>query len=215
FNASVCSFSMANNLFYFHYYWDSNLNKVLLSSFAIYHYSFLYFIHPDWEAFNKNLVKALDGDIVIDTVDTGTGTRNVFLSDFLSEVSFVINGQNTIEAARNSFTADKSRWKFQFDLSEYILDRDYDYLTDTYEYFGYDRYEETFELEFSKGGILSKMSTGTIYTITKENIRTSYETQLSMKVGDSTTATINFSVLPVIIVLILLPIILPFKRKKN
>ena len=215
FNASYVSYYLASGFFYFYYYWDSNLNRILLSSFNIYAFDLVPFVHPDWKAFNENLMTVLDGDRIIDTVNTGTVIEYISFSDFISEVSFNINGHTTINESRNSFTADKSRWRFEFDLSNYILDRDYNSYLDIYEYFEYNRYELIYELEYTKGEILSKLSTSKIYSITKKNIRYASEIMYSIKVGDSGTASINYSFVSAIIVLILLPVLLPFKRKKN
>jgi hypothetical protein len=215
FNASYVSNYLAYNLFYFNYYWDSQSSSIIPTSFDMYVYYIVPFIEPNWEVFNKNLKETLNGSNVIDSVNTGTIIEDIYMEDFLNDVSFVINGENTVEEARNSFTGGKSKWKFVFDLSGYIIDRDYNSLLDIYEYFDFSKYEVIFELEYSGGGILEKMSHSRITMITKNNIRYTYEESFSMIAGETGTATMDYNLLSLLLVFVLLPTLIVIKRKRR
>jgi hypothetical protein len=215
FNASLVAYEIANNLFYFYYYWDDNLNKAQLLNFNMISYFFTIFIEPDWKAFNEGLKVVLDGNRVIDIVDTGTTFQEIYMDDFLPEISFNINGESTIAEARNSFTQEKSRWRFEFDLSDLIVDRDYNSELGRYEYFQYNRYELIYEQEYTKAGILSKIKESKITSITKDNIRETYEEMYSIETGETGTATIDYEFFSVVLVLVLLPLALVLKRKRK
>ena len=215
FDPNIISIDLADDLFYFYYYWDSNLNKVQLSSFNMYGFALLPFVHPNWTIFNENLKVVLKSDRIISAVNTGYTIEYIYMSDFLSEVSFVINGKSTIAEANDSFTPDKSKWRFEFELSNYIIDRDYNHQLDIYEYWEYDEYKVILEIDYASDGVLSKISYSKIYQITKDNERYRYEDTYSMMADDTGTKSINYNLVSVLLVLFLLPTILPFRRKKK
>ncbi|NPD87721.1 MAG: hypothetical protein HGN29_03300 [Asgard group archaeon] len=216
FDADYISNELASSLFDFYYYWDYNFNRAILTSFSIGLYGFLpNFLEPDWTTFNENFVTIIDENQTIAAIDTGYEIQYIYLSDFLEKVSFLINGKENLIEAKNSFTSDTSKWIFVFEVSEYILDRDYNYDEDIYEYFEYDKYEVKFELEYTKGGILTEMRISSYSSITKDNVKHIYEEYYSFVEGDKGTSSISYNLLSALVVLVLLPVLLHFKRKKN
>jgi hypothetical protein len=215
FNADYVSSDLASSLFYFYYIWDYNFNRELLQSFNMYLGDFYPIVNPDWDVFNTNFNATLDGDRVIAAIDTGYVLEYIYFSDFISEVSFLINGESTIAGARSSFTPARSSWKFSFDLKDYILRREYNYDDDIFEYYEYDNYDVIFELEYTKGGVLKKILSSEAYSITRDNVKLSYEEFYSIYSEDEGTASISYDLIPTMIVLILLPTLFLYKRKRR
>ena len=216
FNATNSGIELADDLFYFYYYWSHNLNRAILTHFDFGFYSYIPFIlEPNWAIFNEKFVEVLDENQTIAAIDTGYEIQYILLSDFLEKVTFNINGKDNLVEAKNSFTSDTSKWTFVFELSDYILYSDYDYVEDIHVYFEYDKYEVKCEIEYTKGGILSKMSITKSTSITRDNVRYINEEYYSIVSGDKRTASISYNLLSALIVLVLLPMLLPIRKKRK
>ena len=215
FSALNVSNQLVEDTFYFWFYWDYNFNRAILISFDMDIIDFSPFIEPDWDTFNNNFKTIIAGGRVIASIDTGYEIQHVFLIDFLNAVYFNINGKENINEARDSFTAETTRWTFKFDASPYILYPIYNYDEDLYEYFDYDTYNVTYELEYTQDGILSRLAKSKITSIKRDNVRINSEEYYAIEIAEEETETTLYSIFSAVIVLAIIPIFLFVKRKKK
>ncbi len=207
----------AEDIFSFNYYWDYNFNRYLLTSFSINLYNIVPFLEPDWENFNRYFVESVDQSRIITSIDTGYEIVDIEFNDFLESItSYEIMGESNISDAQEEFRSTTTRWSFEFDLTDYILDVDYDYEDQTWHYISYDKYVLSATLEYSNGGTLEKGTVSKESIITLDNITTTYVQNFAIARGGLDALETDFSFVAIIAGLAILQVtVVVLKRRKK
>ncbi|MHA1244814.1 MAG: hypothetical protein ACTSP7_09625, partial [Candidatus Heimdallarchaeota archaeon] len=150
--------SNLNILLSANYQYDQGRNQTVLFNNGI-HLDTYFFIEANWTTFNNHLDTLLNSSTIIDTVNDpySSTVYNITFGDFLADCkSYSINGQNSLSAAKQTFTSSNTELSLTFDNGGVRHWRIWNGTAGYYNYFAYD--ESTLEnnLKFNSGGILQE-----------------------------------------------------------
>jgi hypothetical protein len=207
----------AEDIFSFNYYWDYNFNRHILTSFSINLYGIIPFLEPDWVNFNKYFVESVNQSRIITSINTGYEIVDIEFNDFLESItSYEIMGESNISDAQEAFKSTTTKWSFEFDLTDYILDTNYDFEDQTWEYFSYDKYVLSATLEYSNGGTLEKGTFSKESIITLDNITTTNVHNFAIVRGGLAALETDFSFVAIVAGLAILQVtVIVLKRRKR
>ncbi|MBK5113531.1 MAG: hypothetical protein KGD59_11220 [Candidatus Heimdallarchaeota archaeon] len=139
------------------YEWDYGTNSTKFVAFGISLSTWL-LIEPDWAKLNTAFIDVFNESEIVETVADPYQPiiYNITLGDFLSSISYTFMGKNNLADAKSRMKSDTTEWSFVFDLSNVICE---DILNGT---LGYDEYYPspkailTYEMSYSKGGVLQR-----------------------------------------------------------
>ncbi|HUT80317.1 MAG TPA: hypothetical protein VMZ29_03865 [Candidatus Bathyarchaeia archaeon] len=182
------------------YDWDYNHNQTVLSDLD-FTLPLWYFIEPDWISFNTKFADALNATEIIATVADPYQPliHNITFSDFLTSLpTYSIMSKNTLSDAKTRFHNDTTKWFFSFDLSNIVKESIFNLTSLHNDYYPYEQFIFTFELEYEDGGILKNYLVDVSSTITINNITTTVQEYTHIVSGGLKALTANFAYLTII-----------------
>ncbi|NHJ48579.1 MAG: hypothetical protein FK733_12410 [Asgard group archaeon] len=183
-----------DNLFNFisvDYVWDYANNVSVCTSFST-SLGYFYLLEPDWALINEAYIDMLNGSVVIDTLADPYDPiiYNYTLADVLGDIKVNIMGKGTLARGLNQFTSAKTKWTFEFDLSNYIMDSYWNGSMTLYR--PYTTYIETWTIEYENGGILKDFRYTFDMELTDEDTTTNVFVDSRRALGGMKAATADF-----------------------
>ncbi|MFW9924045.1 MAG: hypothetical protein ACFFDW_12235, partial [Candidatus Thorarchaeota archaeon] len=155
-----------------------------------------FLIQPDWEAINEGFVDLFNKSSIVDLVNDFYEpiVYNMTLGDFYSNLtSFKIMGKTNFERGLEAFST-IHKWSFNMDLSNIISTSVYNSTAGYNNYYPFEKYIYTLEIEYSEGGILQSYNRLIETKITLNDFTTEGTYILEFKLGGlkSVTGNIGF-----------------------
>jgi len=176
------------------YEWDYGTNSTKLVAFGLPLITWL-LIEPDWAAINTAYVDMFnETEIVAAVADPYQPIiHNITLGDFLNSISYTFMGKNNLADAKKQMKSDTTEWSLIFDLSNAIY---HDVFNGT---LGYDEYYLspdaifTYEMSYSKGGVLQRSLMELDFLSNVNDIGTEIYLEFLTVYGDLESLTGNFA----------------------
>ncbi|NPE08576.1 MAG: hypothetical protein GNW80_09880 [Asgard group archaeon] len=208
------------DFFSVNYVWDYVNNVSVCTSFDAYFFdsfiSIYFLIEPDWAIINDGYVDMFNTSVVMDTLADPYQPiiYNYTLGDIIDAISMKIMGKNELSSAINQFTDTVRKWTFEFDLSGYIKNGQFNG-TDII-YYDYEEYKIYVELEYTKEGVLDRLEYSFIDKITINDVTNEFDYKEVIAQGGMKAAAANFATFAAIGGLVSTALIAIFiKRKKK
>ncbi|NHK32495.1 MAG: hypothetical protein FK730_14170 [Asgard group archaeon] len=199
------------------YEWDYGTNSTIFVDFDINIDAWL-LIEPNWADLNTAFVDMFNESEVIETVADPYQPiiYNITLGDFLNDTSYTFMGKSTLADAKAQMESSTTAWSFTFDLSNVIYSGVFNGTLGYDEYYPYQTAVITYEMSYSKGGVLEKALEKGSISITMDNYKSDLCTEIIITQGDFRALTGNFAywmILPGF--LLILTVMRIAKRKSN
>ena len=215
-NSDEISDNFVSGFYYHSYRWDEENSRIVLTYFDVDYYGYAYFLDPDWEVFNSNLEVLTDRTQIIDTVDTGTTTYEITLGDFLDNTtSYGITGIRESSETPFGTPSTSTKWTFNFDLSNVIYNRDYDYGTGISTYYPFSKYLVSLSIDYTKGGTLNSVYYTLQSEVTMDGFAMTYEEEHTLRLGGISAIETPYDFSYVLFALLLVPSVIIYMKKKK
>lgn len=199
------------------YEWDYGTNSTKLVDFG-FGLAIWLLIEPDWAKLNTAFIDMFNETEIIETVADPYQpiTYNFTLGDFLSSISYTFMGKDNLADAKKQMKSDTTEWSLVFDLTNVIYT---DVLNGTLgydEYYPYPNAIFTYEMGYSKGGVLQRAHTKIDYSVLQGNYRGDVYMKILTIFGDLEALTGNFAYwMAVPGFLLIVAVVRIAKRKSN
>ncbi len=207
------------NLFDATYVWDYEHNSTVLTGFSISSSKWT-FIEPQWDKINSGFANDfLNTSEIIATVNDPYSSviHNITLGSFLNDTSsYTIMGKDNLEDAKNKFTEKVTKWFLELDLTGLLMTGIYNSTLGYNLYHPAEKATISYEVEYSKGGVLNKLQLGSFsnYTFTDYSVE-SLMNHLTV-LGGIESLEGNFPILMVFPAIIFVAIFaLKIRKEKN
>lgn len=146
-----------NSFFSIDYEWDYGTNSTIFVDFDVNIGDWL-LIEPNWVKLNTAFIDLFNESEIIETVADPylPITHNITLGDFLNSITYTIMGKNKLADAKSKIKADNTAWSFIFDLSNAVNMGVFNGTLGYDEYYPYQEAILTYEMSYSKGGVLER-----------------------------------------------------------
>ncbi len=206
-----------NTFLYVDYEWNYGTNDTVLVDFDV-NYDPWLLIEPNWADLNTAFIDMFNESEIIESIADPylPIIYNITLGDFLGNISYTFMGKNTLAEAKNQMTPDNTQWTLTFDLSNVVHQGIYNATLGYDVYYPYQNAIITYDLSYSKGGILEKAHGEMSIGITVDNSKNEICNKNIIIQGDLRALTSNnayWMILPGF--LIVLSIVRIANRKSN
>lgn len=176
------------------YEWDYGTNSTKLVGFGLSLSTWL-LIEPDWAKLNTAYIDMFNESEIVDTVPDPYQQiiHNITLGDFLSSISYTFMGKNNLADAKSKMKSDTTEWSLIFDLTNVI---NTDVLNGTLgydEYYPYPKAIFTYEMSYSKGGVLQRALMEMDYIVRMDDYQGDVYMEFLTVFGDLEALTGNFA----------------------
>lgn len=149
-----------DNLFNFitvDYVWDYENNRSVCNSFGT-NLDYYYLLEPDFLTINEAYKTMLNGSEIIETLNDPYSSTifNYTLNDVFEAINVKIMGKGSLSSGFNQFIGDKSKWTFEYDLSNYMMEAVWNGTMNIY--YPYQEWVESWVIEFNAGGVLQEFT---------------------------------------------------------
>ena len=204
------------------YSYDLDINDTVLTSFKceLENIDEWFLLESEWISINEDFVEFFDASKVVDTVANyyePTNITEITLGNFLGNISsYKIMNKNTLAKALQQFT-DKNKWTFEFDLSGVINFPIFNSTLGRNQFFPYEEYIVTLELQYTKEGILDTFSSTIVTKKTENNIYSESSLEQIIALGGIKSVKANFALASFIGGLVFISIIttIIYRKKRN
>ncbi|NHJ41079.1 MAG: hypothetical protein FK731_13690 [Asgard group archaeon] len=196
------------------YVWDYENNISVCSDFET-DLDAYYLIEPDYISINEAYQEMLNGSEIIETLDDPYNPIifNYTLNDVFENITVKIMGKGSLSNGLTQFTGDKSKWTFEFDLSNYIKIPVWNGTMNIY--YPYQEYFESWVIEYDAGGVLQEIAYVFKSQITIEDYFETIYVEVKTSIGGMKAVAAPFAAYSAIAGLaIISAIALIVKRKK-
>ncbi len=176
------------------YEWDYGTNSTKLVAFSLPLAAWT-LVEPDWAKLNTAFVDMFNESEIIETVPDPYQPiiYNITLGNFLNSISYTFMGKDNLVDAKKQMKADTTEWSFIFDLTNIIYLDTFNGSLGYDEYYPYPNAVFTYELSYSKGGILQRAYMVMDYSILQDNFREDVYIEFLTIYGDLKALTGNFA----------------------
>lgn len=176
------------------YEWDYGTNSTKLVGFGFSLITWL-LIEPDWVKLNTAYIDMFNETEIVDSVVDPYQPiiHNITLGDFLNSISYTFMGRNNLADAMKQMKSDTTEWSLIFDLTNVIYS---DVLNGTLgydEYYPYPNAIFTYEIGYSKGGVLQRALMEFDYSILIDYYQGDVYMEFLTVFGDLEALTANFA----------------------
>ncbi|NHK32497.1 MAG: hypothetical protein FK730_14180 [Asgard group archaeon] len=197
------------------YVWDYENNRSVLNGFGS-SLDFYYLLEPDYPLINEAYIAILNGSEIVETLNDPYSSTifNYTLNDVFDSIKIKIMGKGSLSSGLNQFLGDKSKWTFEFDLSDVIMTGVWNGTMNIY--YPYQEWVESWVLEYNAGGVLQEYTYTYRIQLTVDDYYTAVFVEVKYSLGGMKAVAAPFSTLYAVAGLaVVSAIALIAKRKKK
>ncbi|MCE7745069.1 MAG: hypothetical protein GPJ52_08055 [Candidatus Heimdallarchaeota archaeon] len=176
------------------YEWDYGTNSTKLVTFGLLMIAW-FLIEPDWATLNTAYADMFNETEIVATVADPYQPiiHNITLGDFLNSISYTIMGKDNLADTKKQMKSDTTEWSLTFDLSNVVYNDVFNGTLGYDEYYPFPNAIFTYELSYSKGGVLQRALMKNDFLSVVNDLGASVYLEFLTVFGDLESLTSNFA----------------------